>query len=219
MTANSVQLGSTVELGDSLFWFWVQFSLIILGVAAGLCLLLIAGADVITRLGRERNTDALTGVLNRRGFEAAITSNLRNQRDTERSWALLCDVDHFKSINDQFGHAAGDIVLSDIARVIRRTVRGRDAVARLGGEEFVIVMTGCSASEAYAMAERLRADIEALRYEVLPPERFVACSFGIAEFEPGEGLWSVIQRADESLYIAKRTGRNRTVAKGFALES
>lgn len=217
LTANSALLVPVTDMDNSVFWLWMQLSLTLLGAAAGLCLLLVTGVDVVHGLRRERNTDVLTGLLNRRGLEAAVATARGDRRDTDRSWVLVCDVDRFKSINDEYGHAAGDKVLKDIARLIRRMARSMDALARVGGEEFVIVMRGCSASKAYAMAECIRVGIETMRCEALPPEHTVTGSFGIAEFRPGEQLWSAVQRGDESLYIAKRSGRNRTVAKGVPL--
>lgn len=217
LTAKTVSADTAAAFAQSQFWAWMEIALAVLGTAAGLCLLLIAGADVIYGLRRERNSDSMTGVLNRRGLETEMASRAPKRRHADRTCIVVCDVDHFKSINDQYGHATGDRVLKGIAKLITRTARRSDLVARIGGEEFVIVLRDCDADKAYALAERMRNNIETMHFEGLPAERPVTCSFGVAELQVDEPLWSVIDRADQSLYAAKRAGRNCTVAKGLKL--
>ncbi len=118
----------------------------------------------------------------------------------------MCDIDHFKQINDRFGHPAGDRVLRDVARILRQSVRSRDAVIRWGGEEFVIVLEDCPPGPAAELAERMRARIGEHR-----DAEVGACtvSLGLATRVPHETTDALFARADAALYQAKRSGRNR----------
>lgn len=191
------------------FWTWVQFSASVFGVGMGLGLLLVIGLDVTARLRKERDTDPLTGALNRRGLQGRFQS-LGAARHPLVLSVVACDIDHFKSINDAYGHAAGDAVLIAIAASIRSAVRSNDAVGRVGGEEFVILLKDTTAEQAFHFAERLRGEIARISFPRLPPDRTVTCSFGIAELRRGETLAHAIGRADQALYAAKNAGRNRT---------
>jgi diguanylate cyclase (GGDEF)-like protein len=197
------------------FWGWIHISLSTLGAAMGIGLLVVTGIDVIDGLRRERDSDPMTGVLNRRGLKGAAGAIHSARRGSDRTCVVVCDIDHFKAINDEFGHAAGDAVLVGFARLLQKTARGSDVVARLGGEEFAVVLRECGGERAVAFAERLRQGVRDEAFPVLPPGRIVTCSFGVAEFRPGETLWEVLDRADQNLYAAKRGGRNRTVADGL----
>lgn len=191
------------------FWTWVQFSASVFGVGMGLGLLLVVGLDVTARLRKERDTDPLTGALNRRGLQGRFQSLGAGRHPLVIS-VVACDIDHFKSINDAYGHAAGDAVLITIAAAIRSAVRANDAVGRVGGEEFVILLQETTAEQAFHFAERLRGEIARISFPRLPPDRSVTCSFGIAERRRGETLAHAIGRADQALYAAKNAGRNRT---------
>lgn len=191
------------------FWIWVQFSASVFGVGLGLGLLLAAGLDVTARLRNERDSDPLTGALNRRGLQSRFQS-LSAARHPLAISVVACDIDHFKSINDAYGHAAGDAVLVTIAATIRSAVRVNDAVGRIGGEEFVILLKDTTAEQSFHFAERLRGDIARISFPKLPPDRKVTCSFGITELRRGETLAHAIGRADQALYAAKNAGRNRT---------
>lgn len=157
---------------------------------------------------REAMTDALTGLLNRRALFDAIGGPL-----APGAAVLMFDLDHFKAINDQLGHAAGDAVLESFARLVSDELRTGDLGARLGGEEFCIVLNDLSKRSAAAVAERLRAGFEAIR---IPTERGIAAatlSAGVAiSGVDGEPFETVLKRADEALYAAKSAGRNRVHA-------
>jgi len=168
------------------------------------------------RLVRSVLTDPLTGWNNRRYLEARLREEIaRSRRSGSPIACLMIDVDHFKSVNDRFGHLAGDEVLRGVARRIARQVRGSDVAARYGGEEFVILLPGTDAHAAAALAERIRAAVAERPFELgggrepLP----VTVSVGVAEHGPvspegadaGEAL---LARADAALYAAKSGGRN-----------
>ena len=120
---------------------------------------------------------------------------------------MICDIDHFKAVNDTHGHAAGDAALVVVADVLSAGVRASDLAARTGGEEFVVLLPECGAAEAAAMAERLR---EMLAERAIPAiSGSVTGSFGVAELGPDEDAARFMERADLALYAAKKAGRNR----------
>jgi diguanylate cyclase (GGDEF)-like protein len=176
-------------------------------------LLETTGAQVGSRLGVIRamsqsqlqaSTDPLTGLLNRRSLEDRV-------RDLRRSRTpfvvAMADLDHFKVLNDSFGHETGDRALRVFSRVLAETVRAEDVVARHGGEEFVIVFPRCSVREAAEVLERVRERLRAALAAADGPE--FTCSAGVAEAGPDESFHDVLRAADEALLAAKRSGRDR----------
>lgn len=156
--------------------------------------------------------DSLTGVANRRAFSALMSQELdRVARAGESALLLTVDIDHFKRINDTFGHAAGDDVIKAVARAMVETVRPMDTVARIGGEEFAVVLPNCGPAFGAVVAERLRAAVE--RMQVMHHGQALAVTVsGGGAFAPpwvrsSAETW--MERADEQLYRAKREGRNR----------
>jgi len=161
-------------------------------------------------------SDSLTGVKNRRAFDLALASELAEARTTAKPLSLImADIDHFKVVNDHFGHQTGDDVLRWFAQTLSRNVKGRDCVARYGGEEFVIILPETPLDAAMRLATHIQAEIEQ-RQLPLPstsaaPFR-VTASFGIAQWKDGETTDGFIKRADAKLYDAKSAGRNRVAA-------
>jgi diguanylate cyclase (GGDEF)-like protein/hemerythrin-like metal-binding protein len=155
-------------------------------------------------------TDRLTGAWNRRRFEeaAAVEISLARRRKGPVS-LLLLDLDHFKGVNDEFGHAAGDAVLSQTAQVVRQNLRVSDALVRWGGEEFIVLAPATRLDGAMSLAEKIR---EAVASHAFPIDRAVTVSIGGAEFLPGMDMDGWIRCADEALYRAKAEGRNRVMA-------
>jgi diguanylate cyclase (GGDEF)-like protein len=155
--------------------------------------------------------DPLTGALNRRGLERAAELSFAGANHYEWPVSVIClDIDHFKRVNDAYGHGVGDTVLTRVVSAIEPHLRGSDRVARTGGEEFAVFLPGTDLEAATAIAERLRKSLE-MTAVTLPGDvlRFT-CSFGVAERLPGEtSLTPLLDRADLALYEAKRTGRNR----------
>ena len=156
------------------------------------------------------NTDYLTGIHNRRSFitQANIEFGRANRSNHDPS-LLLIDLDHFKKVNDGFGHKAGDEVLIYVAKVIQDQLRDFDVFARFGGEEFVILLPETTQEQAYAVAERLRKSIEKLIVNTEDNiEIKCTISIGLTHRQPGEALDSMLSKADQALYMAKSAGRN-----------
>jgi diguanylate cyclase (GGDEF)-like protein len=169
---------------------------------------------LIEELKQASNTDFLTALLNRRAFASIAEGQIAASRRHGAPLSLiLFDIDHFKKVNDQRGHAAGDAVLVAVAQMARRMFREGDFVARHGGEEFVALAPHCDLPAALALAERLRAAIETTDI-ALPdgdPLR-VTASFGVVSLQqPGDNLDTLLQGADRALYAAKAGGRNRVI--------
>ncbi|MDV3252507.1 sensor domain-containing diguanylate cyclase [Devosia sp. BK] len=165
-------------------------------------------------LRRLASTDGLTGLSTRRAFkeEAERFVELARRHRSTLS-AISFDIDHFKTINDTYGHAAGDMVLKAISEVAAATPRQSDIVGRLGGEEFALVLPGADINSALAVAEKLRLAVSALQFPGSQPPFQVTASFGVAALDPGrDDLESLLIKADEALYDAKRNGRDRVVA-------
>ncbi len=164
---------------------------------------------LLTQLAGEARTDALTGLLNRRGFDERASLELaRSSRDRGSIALLAFDIDYFKHINDEWGHEIGDRVLVRIGRLLRNESRDIDVVARFGGEEFIIMLPACADVEAQALAERVRLAVATRDSSELPPVRMSA---GIVASVAPESVESMLQRADSALYHAKRAGRDRAV--------
>ncbi|MEO1574497.1 MAG: diguanylate cyclase [Pseudomonadota bacterium] len=179
----------------------------------------IRSAQKFRRVKREAETDALTGVFNRGAAMARGQRAFRKHRSLGAPLAILfIDIDHFKAVNDRFGHSAGDRALKDVARLCGDCLRENDFLGRYGGEEFLAVLPGTSAAEAEIVAERIRAAIEAadIRYD---DQRIkVTVSVGIAELsDKFTDLDTMLRAADRALYRAKREGRNRVVHHRYML--
>ncbi len=162
---------------------------------------------------RLMTVDGLTQVYNRRYFEDALEREIqRSRRYGHRFSLVLLDIDHFKQINDRYGHQAGDTVLRKLGGLIQNKVRTNDLVARIGGEEFALILPEAHLGGGHSLAEKLRRAVEQETFrhehEVVP----VTISLGLAEFSPtlaGDNADLLIKRADTQLYAAKKAGRNR----------
>ena len=161
-------------------------------------------------------TDALTGLANRRRFLEISEATLAGAEVGAASHAvLMLDIDHFKSVNDRFGHAVGDAVLRAVAGRCRAVLKAGDLPARLGGEEFAVLLANVERDEATAAAERLRAAVAATPVQVEAESVDVRISIGGTVMRPGDAtVDTLLQRADAALYTAKRTGRNKVVFEG-----
>jgi diguanylate cyclase (GGDEF)-like protein len=154
-------------------------------------------------------TDVLTKMLSRRAWRAGVEKELdRTLRSSGTLSTLMIDLDHFKQVNDRFGHETGDRVLKKAAQVINANIRRHDLAGRLGGEEFVVCLVGAPLETAVAIADRIREQVAALAFEELS-DLHCTTSVGVAELVPGEDLDSLLRRADEALYAAKERGRDR----------
>jgi diguanylate cyclase (GGDEF)-like protein len=152
-------------------------------------------------------TDPLTGAFNRRQMDVSLALAIeRRHRTGEPASLLLFDVDHFKRINDAFGHAAGDAALKNLVALIAERARKLDVLFRIGGEEFVLLLPGARHAGAVAMAEQLRALVAGAE---LVDGRRLSISIGVSELQRGESAASWIADADAAAYRAKQGGRNR----------
>ncbi len=154
-------------------------------------------------------TDPLTGVLNRRAFFESAQEVCGRGETLDCLCAIVMDIDHFKRINDVYGHDVGDEAIRGVAR----EVAGEKAITgRLGGEEFAMLLEGRDLAAALRIAEELRARISAMRVQTEKQRLKLTCSFGVSQWEPGDTIDRLLKRADIAVYSAKSSGRNRVVA-------
>lgn len=179
-------------------------------VAIALVLLLVMMRDTTAEVITRSETDSLSGVLNRRGFEGqaerALAQALRSDMPTV---LIAADLDHFKQINDNFGHAAGDGVIAEFARALRDAAVKGTIVSRFGGEEFAVLIPGADLADGRRYAEAVRIRFAATSLADLGIDRAVSASFGVAQHMPGDTLFNLSRRADAALYRAKAGGRNQ----------
>ncbi len=166
--------------------------------------------SVFAEMIRHAVIDPLTGLYNRRFLDRVAERELRRAGHSSHPLCLIvCDIDHFKKVNDQFGHSVGDEVLLGVATVLREAARLADAACRLGGEEFLLLTPGLSREGAFNLAERLRSEVASRSFPIPRP---VTMSVGIAAFpEWGPGFAELFLAADQALYKAKESGRNCTI--------
>ncbi len=163
---------------------------------------------------RDAVTDPLTGVPNRRWlFEQAGPVLAHARRHATPLSLLMLDVDHFKKVNDRYGHAAGDDVLSAVGGLLQDSKRQDDLLGRYGGEEFVLVLQGASLANARSLADRFRSRVSALPIETGKGAVRITVSIGVAELRVDDTMESLLKRADEALYRAKEEGRDRVVCE------
>ena len=183
----------------------------ILLVATGLFMLLVIARDVMADIEQQSETDKLSSLFNRRGFEE------RGQRALEHAMRqglplalVVADLDHFKQINDTHGHARGDDVIVAFAQTLRDCADGRVIIGRMGGEEFAAVLPGANLAAGRLYAETVRSAFGTSAMGWTLPDGKSA-SFGVAAVRPGETWADIMHRADVALYQAKRMGRNRVI--------
>ncbi len=187
---------------------WVDVMISVSVVSVVILMLVHRNDLLLMRLTDEARTDALTGLLNRRGFDERASLELARARREDRPIAVVTfDIDHFKRINDEWGHEIGDRVLARIGGLLAGRCRDIDVAARFGGEEFVVLLPGCSSSDAEDFAERVRSAFAATDSTGLPTVR---ASAGVLAVVAPNSIEQLLQGADSALYRAKRAGRDRT---------
>ncbi|TWF50206.1 GGDEF domain-containing protein [Neorhizobium alkalisoli] len=198
---------------SSEYAFVVQAGASVIGFILALTILCSAMIDIILQHRDAAERDALTDLLNRRGFERAVPDFGRGE--TPAGAVLACDIDHFKLINDRFGHAAGDAVIVAMAQALRSGLPKGAAITRFGGEEFIAFLPDAALSDAAALAEALCRTIEQHAGARSGIDQTVTASFGVSLVARGDhSVHDAIGRADASLYAAKAGGRNQVVVEG-----
>ncbi|MDH4439067.1 MAG: GGDEF domain-containing protein [Rhizobium sp.] len=188
-----------------------QSSTAVLMVGIGLTLLAVLILEIMAHQRSESEMDTLSGLANRRGFDRGVQSLLHRSAGLQHA-IVLCDLDHFKRINDTFGHPIGDLVIQGFGQMLRACVSSDAIVGRIGGEEFAIFLPNTAVDRAAAFAQTLRA--EALAIADLPEALKVTASFGVASvsagsLSTGDDITEAFRQADMALYAAKNAGRNR----------
>jgi len=173
--------------------------------------------EALRRIELIATLDELTGLQNRRTIrEALCRERRRGERAAQPMCVAMIDADHFKMVNDQFGHACGDEVLKGLADAMRSALREADSVGRYGGEEFLVVLPMTNLEQAFVPLERIRCAAEAMRYAMLPADAKVTVSIGVAQSFDDEDVDETVKRADAAVYEAKRSGRNCIVSASGA---
>ncbi|WEE76650.1 GGDEF domain-containing protein [Comamonas testosteroni] len=200
------------SLPKSPYWLLTLVSILNFALLFSLVMTAIAAKETVDKLRRERDFDALTQLLNRRSFQEYAQQRLADIRLYPMA-VLACDIDHFKRINDSWGHKRGDEVLQLVSTTLKDNVRENDLVARFGGEEFVLLLTEISLEDAEAIALRIQRDLR-LNNEVLPSGYTLTLSFGISALDSSTPLDQALREADQLLYKAKNAGRDRVHVSG-----
>lgn len=189
----------------------------VLPVILGMILLALVVTDEWEDQLANSQIDPLTGLPNRAAFEEQAAQLLIRARDERIPVSLLVgDIDRFKRVNDTWGHSVGDKVIAAFGDIVARKIRPGDVAGRIGGEEFCVLVWNCHEQGAVSLAERLRLGFASENIEGLPSSETFTASFGIAQWQPGEDYAQSFKRADEALYAAKRSGRNRVEAASGA---
>lgn len=200
------------SLPKSPYWLLTLVSILNFALLFSFVMTAIAAKETVDKLRRERDLDALTQLLNRRSFQEYAQQRLADIRLYPMA-VLACDIDHFKRINDSWGHKRGDEVLQLVSTTLKDSVRENDLVARFGGEEFVLLLTEISLKDAEAIALRIQRDLR-LNNEVLPSGYTLTLSFGISALDSNTPLDQALREADRLLYEAKNAGRDRVHVSG-----
>jgi len=156
-------------------------------------------------------TDPLTGLYNRKHLDVVLQKEIEEaKRYANNLSVIFCDIDHFKKVNDNYGHKIGDIVLEEYAKIMQQNIRKSDVLGRWGGEEFLIILPHTSLNQAKKVAEKLREEIKKHHF---PKVGNITCSFGVSEYKYNETLHDLMQKVDEALYEAKEKGRDKIITK------
>jgi len=195
---------------DSIYYSLIGLVLGVKGVTTATVLIGATISEWTTSLRESSERDALSGLCNRGAFEDSMRNLLPRAQTEGRPLSLVVvDIDHFKKVNDIWGHQAGDQAIAGIGKLIRKMVRGCDTAGRIGGEEFCIAIWNCPNNAAEQLADRIRQAFEGLQHAGLSNDVRLTASFGVATARDGETYEQMFGRADAALYRAKSSGRNR----------
>lgn len=205
---------------QSLYWSTVQFTQAMVAISYALLLLIAVASDLMEELRQQAAVDQLSGLLNRRGFEEEASAALAaNAGERALVGVLTVDLDHFKKINDSFGHAAGDAVIRIFGELVRQTMPEGTIAGRIGGEEFALLLTDTDSRSLRNYAEIIRIGIKSMCAGKLPEGIDPSLSIGMDIATPDVPLHDLLRRADAALYESKRAGRNRATMAPSDLRS
>lgn len=201
----------TIYLFNSLFVFLLLT--VLFAAISGFVFLYLQNIDSFTTaLGKQANTDALTGLNNRRGLDEVMESKINLANNTNINFSILmCDIDHFKDVNDTYGHDNGDIVLKEIADILRNTTRPGDYLCRWGGEEFIIVLQNADKKGAVLVAQRIKAMVAMHEFKLSNATITKTITIGVCSYKPGMTMQDMYSLADQRMYEGKQSGRNKIV--------
>ena len=200
---------TAVTYHQSTYWAVLSFFVSLFSLAMALSIIAAVAHDIMRQIAGDADTDPLTGLPNRRGFDRRLADNMRRSNRTGLPFSLVVmDIDRFKSINDRFGHQTGDRILEIVGKLLADHIRKQDIAARFGGEEFCILLPDTERASAQMFAESLRSVLELQDYPDLRPGNTVTASFGVAERQAGQSFEELYGAADRALYQAKNDGRN-----------
>lgn len=198
------------QVMSSLRYFNIVVTFVLLTYLAMMYFTMIKNAE--KKLLAAATTDPLTNLFNRRKLSEIIEYEItHSKRDAQGPCFLLADIDHFKTINDQYGHDAGDLVLVEVSKALQHSIREQDAIGRWGGEEFLIVLPNTDIDGAQRVGERIMAALARLQICINNQPIAVTMTIGLSNYQKGEAMQTAITRADEALYRGKNAGRNRLV--------
>ena len=208
------------QVFDSVWLTVLSFEAMLFTIAIAFILLAMAKERTELRHKTAALVDPLTGIANRRSFlEEVVSLSKRQQAEGRSAVVVLADLDHFKSINDRFGHAAGDKVLQIFAKTAQASLRQNDLVGRLGGEEFTVVLADAGIDNAYLVADRLRNAFAVAAAVIDGQALHATASIGVSVIvDPSQDLARLMTLADQALYLAKARGRNRVEVAPFGID-
>lgn len=207
----------SLALGEWRVSVWgtlIQYTGLLGSIVLTFAVFIATSYDAIERYRHQAHTDALTGLLNRQGLDSRLASlsSLHFPETAMPTGVIMADIDHFKRINDLFGHAFGDMVLARFGALFQPGVGMQICAARMGGEEFLLLLPGANLESATAIADEIRANFVAQSWAPHAPNSRFTASMGVTLVQAGEPFANAIKRADDLLYTAKRLGRNCTVS-------
>ncbi|WP_331135459.1 GGDEF domain-containing protein [Sphingopyxis sp.] len=201
--------GASGQRFESSYWLVVSISDALICAMTAVGVLAVIASDVMDGIKSDALIDNLSGLFNRRGFEPRALRAMARQATGKPVAIILSDLDHFKSINDLFGHSSGDSIIRHFSNVLKEEAPGGAIIARLGGEEFAIMLPSGAAVAAHELAEEIRTAFKQSAPDIMPGEASPTASFGVAIAREDENLQALLDRADRALYRAKGDGRDR----------
>lgn len=201
--------GASSEQFEGSYWLVVSISDALICAMTAVGVFAVIASDVMDEIKTDAQIDTLSGLFNRRGFEPRALRALEERLAGNPPAMILADLDHFKSINDLFGHSGGDLIIRRFSEILKQKAPSDAIMARLGGEEFAVMLPSNASTSAYQLAEELRTAFKQIAFDTVAGEAHPTASFGVAIAREDEGLSSLIERADHALYRAKGSGRDR----------